>query len=110
MRQIIKVLLIIAMVAGLAYGGLCVYANCTQPVPGQVKIPSAEQAPYAFLVENTGTLVLADKYEQFGDTPGSRSYVLHGYWELVGNEFKRRSNDVVLSEQVFGEITIRRRQ
>lgn len=109
MRKIIKVIILVVMIALLAYGGLCVYANCIKTDSSRLEMPSAEEAPFSFLVENTGTLILTDEYEQFGDTAGSRKYILHSYWELVGMEFKYRENDIVLSEQVFGEITVKRR-
>jgi len=110
MRRVIKVIILVVMIALLAYGGLCVYANCIATDPSRLEMPTAEEAPYSFLVENTGTLILSDEYEKFGDTGGSCTYILHGYWELIGMEFKYRENDIVLSEQVFGEITVKRRQ
>lgn len=109
MRRVIKVIILIVMIGMLAYGGLCVYANCIAKDPTRLEMPTEEEAPYSFLVENTGTLILTDEYEQFGDTAGSRKYILHGYWEMVGMEFQYRESDIILQEQVFGEITVRQR-
>ena len=109
MSTIIKVVIIGAMLVAIAYGGLCVYSNCKGPDTGVPDLPSQEKATHSFYIENTGGLLLSSDYEQHGQMVGSRLFILHGFWELRGKEFKYIDNDIPLDERIFGEITVKRR-
>lgn len=112
LSKIIKGILLIIMLVMLAYAGTCAYVNFIAKPPSAQEVPAmpkVEEAIYYCLIQNTGTVILTNQYEQFGDQAGERSFILHGYWEQAGAEFKFRSNDIILSEKVFGEITIGRR-
>jgi len=104
----IKWILIIIFASILIWIGLGVYAF-VNPDTGLPDMPEADEAQYSIQIKNTGGMVLTDDYEVHGYQVGARVYVLHGYWELSGKDFRYRDRDQVLDEAVFGEITIRRR-
>lgn len=104
-----RIIVIILLVGALAYGGMCVYANMAPRGKVDGNMPSTREAPYSLVIKNTATVILAKEYEVFGDTVGSRVYYLHGYWELAGTEFEHREATLVLNEQVFGQIDLKRR-
>ena len=108
----IKVILLLGLVAMLAYAGTCVYGNfIAKPAdnPGGITMPASAKAAYALVVKNTGTVILTNKYEQIGQVVGARVFVLHGYWEMVGSEFYYQSRDIILDEAIWGEISLTRR-
>lgn len=107
LSKMIKVVILVALLGGLAYAGACIYGNFfTQSNVGDgLKLPSAEKAAYAVHIKNTGNLLLTNSFEQHGSV-----YILHGYFEIVGQGFKYREGDIILDEQIFGEITVRRRE
>lgn len=110
--KIFKVIALIGLVALLAYAGACIYGNFIakpEPVPGQIEMPKADKAAYFLVVKNTATVILTNDYEQFGDKVGERTFVLHGYWELVGSAFSYRAHDIILQEAIFGEIALKKR-
>jgi hypothetical protein len=111
LKKIAQVLVIILLLMAVAYFVACTYMNffAAPSIPGQIKLPDAKTATYSVTVANTGTLLLTNNYETLSDTPGSRVYVLHGYWELSGQEYREHKNDITLDERVFGNITIKRR-
>jgi len=110
MRTILRVIMIIAFIAVLSYIGITVYGNFFNSGSDvNVQMPSGSQARYSLVVKNTATVILTNDYEEFGDEVGNRTYLLHGYWELVGSEFRYYDSDIVLSEQIFGEIVLKRR-
>ena len=110
MKRIIKLLMIIVLIGVIAYGGMCVYGNFFGPdaVPSY-EVPSKVDASYSLVVKNTATVILTNDYEAFGNEVGSRVFYLYGYWELIGREFKYVEDTLVLSEQTFGEIELKRR-
>jgi len=110
LSRIIKLIIILAMLAGLAYAGLCVYSCAThQQGAGMLDIPEAEEAAYSVTIENTGKLLMTNDYEVMGSVVGKRVFILHGRWEFMGQDFKYKEGDIIMDESVFGEITLRRR-
>lgn len=111
LSNIIKVIILIAIVGVLALVvGPCAYYNfIDKPGSNQPKMPDKEDATHSFYIENTGGLILASDYEQHGQAVGSRIFILHGFWELRGKDFKFVTGDIVLDEHIFGEITVKRR-
>ena len=103
-----KWIALIVFLALIAWIGLAVYAF-VNPDTGLPDMPEADEAQYSVQIKNTGGMILTDIYEVHGFQVGDRVYVLHGYWELSGKDFKYRDRDIVLDEGVFGEITIERR-
>lgn len=100
----LKILLFIVMLAGIAYVGVCVKANFVDKNPNEITMPSVEKAKYSLTIENTGQTLFATDYEQHG-----KVYVLHGYWELIGRDFRYRKRDIILDEAVLGKIIVNRR-
>lgn len=102
----IKILLLVILLGMIAYGGTCVYANFFAATGPQsiYDAPDAKDASYYVIIENTGNMMFTDSFDQHGNV-----YVLHGFWELVGQEFKYRNRDLVLDQAVFGTVTIRAR-
>lgn len=111
LSKIIKIGLICLILLGILYFGACVYDNFfgKHSPPGAIEMPGANEATYSLTIKNTGGLIFTNKYEQFGEKPGERIYVLHGYWELIGQEFRYNEKDLVMNEKIFGEITLKRR-
>jgi len=110
LSNIIKVLIIISIIAGVGYAAVTVYSCIThEPSTGLPDMPDAKDAQYGVHIENTGNLLLTNDYEIHGTEPGSRVIVLHTFWEVSGNKFKYRQTILVLEEKIFGKITIRRR-
>lgn len=107
---IIKVIILVAVLAFLAWIGLTCYSNLiAKPSTGQVDMPDQEEASYSVYVKNTGNLLLTDDYELHGSEVGSRIFILHSFWELRGQDFELVEADIILDEAIFGEITIKRR-
>jgi len=108
--MIIKIVMVVVLIGVLAYGGMCVYGNYFGPgTTISDNIPSTADAPYSLVVRNTATVILISDYEVFGEEVGSRTYYLNGYWEMVGRDFKYVDDTLVLSEQTFGQIDLKRR-
>ena len=110
--NIIKFLLLIILLGVIAYVGFTCYVNFVEK-PGEVgnipEPPAAAEASYSVYVENTGELYFTDNIEQHGDTPGKRLYVLSGYWHTSGQKFNYRADTAILDENIFGKITVKRR-
>ena len=111
LSRIIKIGLICLILLGILYFGACVYDNFfgKHTLAGAVEMPDAIEAAYSLTIKNTGGLIFTSKYEEFGEKPGERIYVLHGYWELIGQEFRYHERDLIMNEQIFGEIILKRR-
>lgn len=107
---IIKIIILVAMVLFIAWVGVCVYSNfIAEPDTGRYDMPDSNEAVHSVYINNTGNLLLTNDYEQHGQGIGHRVFILHGFWELHGQDFKYQDTDLVLNEAIFGEITIRRR-
>ena len=80
------------LVALLVAVGIVVYANffIDDEYTIEYKMPEVTEAPYS-ISAGRNLLILTASYEQFGQVVGDRIYVCHGYWEMVGIEFKYRS-------------------
>ena len=109
-KGIMTVVLVLVLVVVLGWIGVNIW-SCTMDKPntGQLDMPEIAEASHSVYIENTGNLILTDKYEVHGVEVGSRVFILHGFWELTGQDFKYKDGDVVLDESIFGEITIKRR-
>lgn len=112
MSTIIKVIILVVIVGVVALVlGPCVYYNfIAKPDTGMPDMPQKEDATHSFYIENTGGLILASDYEQHGEAVGSRIFILHGFWEMRGKDFKFVASDVILNEAIFGEIIVKRRK
>lgn len=111
MKTIVKLLMIVLLISVIAYGGMCVYGNYFAPGTNtDPSMPSKSEASHSLVVRNTATVILTNDYEVFGEEVGSRIYYLNGYWEMVGRDFKYVDDTLVLSEQVFGQIDLKRRK
>lgn len=110
LSTMLKIIALVLILIGVGWFGACLYSNfISEPDTGLPEMPSAEDAAYGVHIENTGNLLLTNDYEVHGEKEGSRVVVLHGFWQISGNNFKFASSDLILSESVFGKITIRRR-
>ena len=108
--KFVQWIFIIALVIGIAYVGLVVWTCNVGPTnPNQPDIPNAEEAAYTVYIENTGNLIMTDDYELIGSEVGKRVFILHGFWELRGQDFVYKDSELVLDEGIFGEITVKRR-
>ena len=107
MRRIVSIIMLIGLICGVGYVGVCVYANVTQSEG--VDLPDISEAGYSLIIKNTATVILTNDYEVFGGEVGNRHYQLSGYWELVDGDFKYREDSIVLSQEIFGEIILKRR-
>ncbi len=114
MWKVIKYILGIGFL--LVLGVVLVYAGITiwsciggSNNPGQPDIPKVEEAAYSVYIENTGNLILTNDYELIGSEVGKRVFILHGFWEMRGQDFAYKDGELVLDEGIFGEITVKRR-
>ena len=107
MKRIFRIIMVVGVVIFIVYIGACVYGNYFVD-DGSTKFPSVKNAPYSLIVRNTATVILTDEHEVIGEE-GSRIFTLYGYWELVGSEFKYVDSTIILHEEVFGVINIKRR-
>lgn len=106
---IITIVILVVILAAVGYLGLSVWsATCAGPA-SEMDMPSIKKATHEFYFENTGGLVLASDYEQHGQVVGKRLFVLHGYWEVKGKEFKFIDETIPLDEKIFGIITVKKR-
>jgi len=96
------ILAIGAMLLVVAWIILSCVANI-QATPKALKAPDAQ---YNVVILNAGTHYMANKIDSYGTTVGSRVFILHGYWELVGTRYNYRSTDLPLDEKLYGRIDI----
>lgn len=114
MKNIIKntlgILVLVIIITAVAYIGSCAYANLvTFQKDGTFNTPKVSSASHSFRIMNTGNTLMASDYEQQGSITGQRIFTLHGYWELVKDDYKYRKGDITLDERVFGEIRATKR-
>lgn len=102
--KIFRIAVIGVIIIGLIYTGTCVYANFLQSEPGDYKLPKISQAQYEVTIVNTNNILYTDEYVVDGT-----KLVLRGYWELTGNKYQVKSRDIVLDQDIFGTIKIKRR-
>lgn len=108
LSRVIKWIILIGLLAALAWFGMCVYA-LVNPDTGLSDMPDRDKAQYSLRIQNTGGLLMTDDFEEHGYQIGKRVFVLHGYWELSGKDFRFRDQDIVLDEAIFGRITVEKR-
>lgn len=110
LSNIIKILIIIGIVLFALWAGTCFYGNfIAQPDDGMPDMPETTEATHSVLIKNTGGLLLVTDYEIFGDEVGKRTIVLHSFWEVRGKDFKFVDAAIILDENIFGVILIKRR-
>lgn len=109
-KGVIGIVLVLVLIVVIGWVGINVW-SCTmdKPTTGQPDMPEVAEASHSVYIKNTGNLILADNYEVHGVEVGSRVFILHGFWELTGQDFKYKESDIILDESIFGEITIKRR-
>ena len=112
MKLLVKIIATIALIGMIGYVGACAYGNWIAkepPTNDQPQLPDVNDAAYSLYVVNTGTVLFTDDFEQYGELVGERTYVLHGYFEQSGTGFVYKDTDMILQEQLFGEINLKRR-
>ncbi len=110
LNKTLKLLAIVGMLVGVAYLGTCAYANFFMPsktTGNTPPPPKLESAHYSVTIETNGKVLFTDNFEKYGTIQST--YVLHGYFEQSGREFKFRNHDIILDEKVFGKITVKER-
>lgn len=108
--KIIGVIIVIAIVIGGGYIVLVVLQCQGTLNSNQPDIPKADEAAYSVYIENTGNLIMTDDYEVIGNEAGKRVFILHGFWEMRGQDFAHNDGELILDEGIFGEITVKRRK
>jgi len=104
-KRIIQILLIILLLIGVAYIGVCVVGTQQEITRRDgPKVPDITEAAYSVTVEATGRAIFCKAYEQHGSV-----YIFHEYWELEGMSFKYHKDDLILDSAIYGKITVRRR-
>lgn len=113
MSKIFKIGLLVVLIAGTSYGAACIYANVVAfkkaDAQAQVQLPPVSEAKYYVNVPANGNVFLTNNYETWGTKVGQRVFLLHGFWESVGSEFKYRARDLPLDEKIFGQMEIKPR-
>lgn len=109
-KVIMGIVLVLVLLVVIGWVGLNIW-SCTmdKPTTGQPNMPEVKEASHSVYIENTGNLLLTDDYEVHGEEAGSRVFILHGFWEMRGQEFVYKESDIILDESIFGEITVKRR-
>lgn len=87
------------------YGALIIYGNVQALTEKEYSIPDISQAEYKIIIENTGNLLYSDDVEDNG-----RIIILNGYWDLQGKEFVYHNKMFPLDEDIFGPVTVTRRE
>ena len=104
-KKLIITMVLLVVLAGVGWVGISIYANFIEsPFESSSAMPEKEEAKFTVLIENTNNTLLTAKYEHSGNI-----YILHGFWELVGQDWRYRDTDLMLDESIFGKITIKRR-
>ncbi len=99
---ILKIVVLVFMVIGLAYLGACAYANFIQN--RVVNAPDSNKAQYEVVVTATGTTLYSDEVLQNGAI-----IKLEGYFEMVDGKWRYRDGEITLDQDIFGKIVVRRR-
>lgn len=106
----IKLIILLMLIVMSVWFGTCVYGNFFgKPSGSGIDTPDIDKAAYSIYIENTANVIYTNDFDQSGSIPGQRVYVVKGYWEIQGDDFKYRDNVIMLDERVFGKIQIRRR-
>jgi hypothetical protein len=113
MNRIFKIGLLVMIIGATAYAGACAYANFVSfkkaDAQTQIQLPPVSEAKYYVTVSANANVFLCNNYETWGTKAGERTFVLHGYWESVGTDFKFRDRDLYLAENVYGSIEVKAR-
>jgi len=109
LSKIIKGFIVIMIFMFLVSCGAWCWHTFVPEDDGLPDMPKAGEATHSFLIKNTGGLVLSSDFEIFGEEVGKRTIALNGFWEVRGNDFKFIDANIILDENNFGEIIIKRR-
>jgi len=101
---VLKLFALVAIILGIAWLGLSVYANFQEYNFIEIKNDvSIEKAQYEFKIGTTGEILLTEDFDSVKS--GDRSkYVLHGYYKIIGEKWKYNKSDLTLDENYFGRI------
>ena len=102
--------LVLVLIVVIGWVGLNVWSCAMdRPNTGQPDMPEVNEASHSVYIKNTGNLILTNDYEVHGEEVGSRVFILHGFWEMRGQDFVYKDGKLVLDESIFGIITVKRR-
>lgn len=101
---VLKFFALIAIILGIAWLGLSIYANFQEYNFIEIKNDvSVEKAQYEFQIVTTGEVLLCQDFDCTAS--GERDkYVLHGYYKIIRDEWKYNKADLQLDENYFGPI------
>lgn len=101
---VLKLFALVAIILGIAWLGLSVYANFQEYNFIEIKNDvSVEKAQYEFRIVTTGEVLITDDFDSI--VSGSREkYTLHGYYKIIGDKWKYSKSDLPLDENYFGPI------
>jgi len=105
MKKAIMIILLFLLISGVVYFGISIYANLVvfrEVATGStLEVPDAHEAGYIIKLVNTGRILYTDNYTKEGTV-----CTLHGYWELVEDEFVYREQTLTLDEKLFGAVLV----
>lgn len=102
LKNILLVLLIAILVLGVFWVGLSIYGNFSCSSKGGTLEPPSE-ASYRAIFEATGEVIFINNIPE----QVTESYAIaHGYWEFIDGGYKHRNIDLILDEEVAGNIKI----
>lgn len=104
MSLVLKFFAILAIVVGIVWMGISIYANFQEFNFIEIKNePSVEKAQYEFKIVTTGEVLLTQDFDS--SASGDRSkYILHGYYKIIKDKWKYNKSDLSLDENYFGRI------
>jgi len=105
MKRLIQIGVILVIGIIIVYGVVVLYGNFFVLNSSPYSMPDSDKATYSIAIKNTGNTVLSNNVEEIGGL-----VILDGYWELVGQKFQYRDDNLVLDKAIFGPITVRDRQ
>ena len=108
LNALIKVIIIIILLLGLAYGGITIISCANYgKVDGEIKMPSERRASHTIYFENTGGMILAD---DFIEDQAAGVITVNGYWEISGDRYVYKDNNITIDEAIFGPVTVKPRK
>ena len=105
-----SVLVVLAL--GVLFFGIVQIVSCTtgpNSVIDHTNRPDENEATYSIFIENTGRLLYTDNLETYGSTPGSRIFVLNGFWDYQVDKFIYHETKLTLDESIFGIVSVIKR-
>ena len=101
---VLKLFALVAIILGIAWLGLSIYANFQEYNFIEIKSePSIQKAQYEFKIVTTGEVLLTEKFDSVAS--GDRQkYTLHGYYKIIKDKWKYNDSELTLDENYFGPI------